>query len=330
MSAIDTVAIRSRLDLVELLGRITGHGVRVHGHTATSSCPNPAHAQTGKTPPCSIDITRGLWRCHGCGAGGDAITAIALSGGLATGEAIRAAAALAGMRADDWPLRAAPPRVTVADRGPRGVVTPLDGADRLRAEYAATRRWPVETLDRLGVVVASVDRVPRLIIPADPADVTRGAQGRTLRDGRASRWWSVRQFVEPYGASLIGQSAPGDVVIVAEGGSDFVSGAVLRGANPSMPLVVAAPGASAWRAGWASLLAGHIAVVIGDPDEAGRRYVDAVAADCITHGVPLATASWPGGDDLSAYLSSSSDDLPEVTLAVCAHIDSCVADVVGV
>jgi hypothetical protein len=33
-------------------------------------CPNHAHPQTGKTPPCRMDYQTGLWACH-CGAQGD-------------------------------------------------------------------------------------------------------------------------------------------------------------------------------------------------------------------------------------------------------------------
>ena len=55
----------------ELLG---GH----HGSDRSPSwrCPDPHHAQTGRTPPVTIFTSnRGeqRWRCHGCGAGGTAI-----------------------------------------------------------------------------------------------------------------------------------------------------------------------------------------------------------------------------------------------------------------
>ncbi len=41
--------------------------------------PSPEHAQTGKTPPVSVDNEKGLWRCHGCGLGGMAIDLLALA-----------------------------------------------------------------------------------------------------------------------------------------------------------------------------------------------------------------------------------------------------------
>lgn len=64
-----SVDLRSLAD--ELLG---GH----HGseRSPTWSCPVQTHAQTGRTPPVSIFVTRWgeqRWRCHGCGASGSAI-----------------------------------------------------------------------------------------------------------------------------------------------------------------------------------------------------------------------------------------------------------------
>lgn len=42
----------------------------------TWRCPNPHHAQTGRTPPVTVFTSRRgeqRWRCHGCGTGGTAI-----------------------------------------------------------------------------------------------------------------------------------------------------------------------------------------------------------------------------------------------------------------
>jgi CHC2 zinc finger len=327
MSSLDITEVRSRIDIVDLFGRLTNQGVKVRGGSASSACPSPNHQQTGRTPPCSIDITRGLWCCHGCGAGGDAITAIAIAGGLTTGEAIRAAASLVGMPASEWPLPDPPPRTVLPDRGPIGVITKLGNANHLRAEYAASRRWTENTLEVLGVTVAAVDNTPRLIIPADAEIPELGMQGRTIVDGSGLRWWTIRRFKAPYGARLIDQTQSGEVVIIAEGASDFVTGAVLRNSNPDMPVVVTAPGATAWNADWCSFLKGRIAVLIGDPDEAGMRYVDAVARGCIDHGVAVASSTWPGDDDLSAYLARSAADLSAVAESVLNHIEAHLVDI---
>lgn len=61
----------------ELLGTRSG-GQR----NPTWRCPNPNHAQTGRTPPVSVfNSHRGeqRWRCHGCGMGGTAIDLVVVT-----------------------------------------------------------------------------------------------------------------------------------------------------------------------------------------------------------------------------------------------------------
>lgn len=76
-----------RVDLEALFVELTGPG-KGAGRGAMYRCPSANHAQTGKTPPVSVDREKGLWRCHGCGAGGTAIDLLAMARGLAIGEAI--------------------------------------------------------------------------------------------------------------------------------------------------------------------------------------------------------------------------------------------------
>lgn len=76
-----------RVDLEALFVEFTGPG-KGAGRSAMYRCPSPEHAQTGKTPPVSVDNEKGLWRCHGCGLGGTAIDLLALARGLAVGEAM--------------------------------------------------------------------------------------------------------------------------------------------------------------------------------------------------------------------------------------------------
>ena len=50
--------ILTRVDLVELLGSLTQLPVKVRGSRGESACPSSTHAQTGATPPVSIDLAR--------------------------------------------------------------------------------------------------------------------------------------------------------------------------------------------------------------------------------------------------------------------------------
>jgi hypothetical protein len=76
----DRGAIVAGTDLCQLADELLG------GHKGernpTWRCPNPGHAQTGRTPPVSIfNGNRGeqRWRCHGCGWGGTAIDLVVVT-----------------------------------------------------------------------------------------------------------------------------------------------------------------------------------------------------------------------------------------------------------
>jgi CHC2 zinc finger len=324
---IDCAAVRGRIDIIDLVGRLTGQPVRVHGSTATSMCPNPNHAQTGRTPSGSIDIDRQLMNCFGCGFGGDSIDVIRVAGGLDRGAAIRVAADLARVEPTAWPFPPAKPRIVLPDRGPTGVITRNPNAVELRHTYAACRRWDPQTLDRIGVQVVNVDGQARIGIPVNPNRKEAGSQARLLDStGRGTRWRTMRPVTEPFGAWQLDGLTLGDVVIIAEGASDYVAGACLHEADPRFPVVISAPGASAWRKGWAELLTGFTVVIIGDPDEAGRRYVATVAADCNAHGIATATASWPDDDDLCAYLANASTNINQTAQNLIDHITEMVTD----
>lgn len=71
----DRDALIAAIDLEALADEMLGPR-RGNGRTPSWPCPNPQHAQTGRTPPVTIfNSHRGeqRWRCHGCGTGGTAI-----------------------------------------------------------------------------------------------------------------------------------------------------------------------------------------------------------------------------------------------------------------
>lgn len=111
----------------------------------TWPCPDPHHAQTGRTPPVSIFLSRRgeqRWRCHGCGAGGTAIDLVM----LATGRDVRGAMELLAERSAGACVEVVPPRPVPRPLDPRRLVE-LDAfvgicAERLwLPEGRSVRRW---------------------------------------------------------------------------------------------------------------------------------------------------------------------------------------------
>jgi len=71
----DRDALIAATDLTGLADELLG-GHHGSDRSPTWRCPDPQHAQSGRTPPVTIFTSnRGeqRWRCHGCGAGGTAI-----------------------------------------------------------------------------------------------------------------------------------------------------------------------------------------------------------------------------------------------------------------
>lgn len=120
----DRSALLASVSLEVLADELLGphHGTE---RSATWPCPNPNHAQTGRTPPLGIYATRWgeqRWGCFGCGAGGSAIDLVlAVHGGSIRG-AFDYLAARAGQRPDDAVVgpEHRPPRPRCA-RDPEGL-----------------------------------------------------------------------------------------------------------------------------------------------------------------------------------------------------------------
>jgi len=141
---IATVELRALAD--ELLGPHAG-GER----NPTWRCPNPHHAQTGRTPPVNVFTSRRgeqRWRCHGCGEGGAAIDLVMACRGTGLREAMDELADRSGqiLRTPEWEpasrnLRDREPSRVSPD--PDGLAAYVDSCSRVlwRPEGAAIRRW---------------------------------------------------------------------------------------------------------------------------------------------------------------------------------------------
>lgn len=110
MTRHDRDALLAAVDLRSLADELLGgrHGSE---RSPTWPCPVPTHAQTGKTPPVSVFVTRWgeqRWRCHGCGASGSAIDLVIHARGVDVRQAMDHLASRTGCRTD--PEHPTPPR----------------------------------------------------------------------------------------------------------------------------------------------------------------------------------------------------------------------------
>lgn len=117
-------------------------------------CPNPQHAQTGRTPPVNVFTShRGeqRWRCHGCGDGGTAIDLVMACRGVDLRDAMRDLADRAGQvpHPPDWeprrPVRPVvePVRQCRDTEGLAAYVASCEGA-LWRPDGWAVRQWLTE------------------------------------------------------------------------------------------------------------------------------------------------------------------------------------------
>lgn len=104
----DLDEIKASTSLTDLFGRLTELVPAGRGKFM-ARCP----LHDDGTPSLSIDAAKGLWRCHGCGAGGDAIKAAQLIFRLPFVEAVKALAEGAAMA----PAVQAPPQPRADDEG---------------------------------------------------------------------------------------------------------------------------------------------------------------------------------------------------------------------
>jgi hypothetical protein len=166
----------------------------------TWRCPNPNHAQTGRTPPVSVFYShRGeqRWRCHGCGMGGTAIDLVVVARNVNVVDALaylsdrqrNGPAPVADAR---WQQEQRPP----ARPDPQGIARYVDDCARRlwRPEGRAVREWL--TRDRgLDPEVLRVNRIG--------ADAGPRTQSRPRGIPRAAG--AVLTALDPAGAPVYAQ-----------------------------------------------------------------------------------------------------------------------------
>lgn len=173
MPTYDRDELLERTDLEGLFTELVGPG-RGSGRSATWPCPVPEHAQTGKSPPVSIDGENKLWACHGCGAGGTAIDLVMAARRVSIGEAMEELARRAHVRPTvERHDRRDAPRPTRRNSAPP---RPPEAKDRLRRP--ATMADPAVA----GALEAYVSDCARLLWEPAGADVLGWLRQRGLAD----------------------------------------------------------------------------------------------------------------------------------------------------
>ncbi|HYZ97924.1 MAG TPA: toprim domain-containing protein [Acidimicrobiales bacterium] len=216
----DREAILARVDLElladELLGARRGGG-------RLWSCPNPDHAQTGRTPPLSVFRTRHgtqRWRCHGCGDAGTAIDLVIAAGRAGgVGEALAWLAAWSHTPPGPLPPARPPGQRTRPRSDPLGPVA-LEAyalgcraylgsgeARWVRAWLTGRRAIPPEIVAAAGLGadpgprrLPRPDGVPKVfpavVFPVREADRVIFTLSRHLRPV-VSRWWNAADHIAP-------------------------------------------------------------------------------------------------------------------------------------
>ena len=269
--------VRDRLDLAGLFAELVGP--RRHGGWA---CPSAGHVQTGKSPPVSLDAERGLWHCHGCGAGGDVVTLLEVAGGLSRRDAIADAKRRAGIGDDRPPPRPVPQRATI----------PAGTAGRLLAGFLAERRWRAETAERLGlsVVLDGYGR-PRVRFPF----VLNGRpvywQDRLVSGGEP-RWLSPSGVTPcPFNADAgFAEAERLGEVFVVEGVPDAVT--LVDRCEPIA--VIGVPGSCGLKDRWAPAFAGLAVWLVADNDDGGAKFRAKVEGALRPHVARLHHVHVPG------------------------------------
>lgn len=341
----DRDALVARVDLRSLADDLLGpHAGRES--SPTWRCPNPQHAQTGRTPPVTVFTSRRgeeRWRCHGCGSGGTAVDLVMICRGGDVRAALDELAQRVGQQPEPptWnPARTAPAVAPVREgcRDPRGLdayVTSCAGT-LWQPEGRSILRWliddrglPEEVLrsNRVGADLGArrqsrPEGMPRsggAVLPVIADGHAVYAQIRVPHpraDGPRYLNPTAALAANPRLARFRPASCAHPQVVVTEGAIDALSAnvagyravAVLSAAYPDRAVALALARLP------------HPLVIAFDADGAGRagaaQLAELLAAE---HHPPVALDVGPG--DMNDALRRSPDWAAELTTAVEAAVD---------
>lgn len=325
----DRDALLARVDLATLADGLLGPR-RGTARAPTWPCPNPSHAQTGRTPPVSVFRARTgdqRWTCHGCGYGGTAIDLVMAVRHVGIREAMDVLATQANMTplhsADEAePRSPGPPRreqFAALDDYVRACARRLwqPSGRTVREWLTTTRGVPADVLE-----LNHIGADPGPVLQRRPDGVPRraGAVFPVIEDGRATfaqlrrldprpgqpRYLSVANRLVPNpGYARYHPATPvGGPVVVTEGPVDGLAAAA-AGYEAAALFGVGVAGATVARR-LAGL--GPELVLALDGDDAGRAGADRLATLLRAEGRrPVTLGVPPEVGDLAAWMTSVPD-----------------------
>jgi len=258
-------------DREELLGRVSVTAVLEDlvgpSRRGSSRCPSPNHAQTGKTPPVSIDEMKGLWHCFGCGVGGTAIDLLVVAHGVSVAEAFTLLRKLTG-------LDRSPSSATTAVKV-RSEPAPSVEAAEILAKWTGARGWSPEVVTSFGLsVVKDNYGKPRVRFPFRRSGATIWHQDRAVGPANRKYLATPGSSQQLYAMDLAGAFESAAIIGVCwlvEGLPDVVALGHL--ADPDKwPAVIGLPGAQySGLPRLARSLAGLTVPLVADADPEGER-----------------------------------------------------------
>lgn len=274
-------ALVARVDLFALVARYSGPG-KYSGHSATYSCPNPAHFDAHP----SFQVTtnkagRQVARCFSqCDWHGDALDLVKWIENLDTKEAAQFLRRFLGEpEVVTFSKKTSfTPRVSSSYISPKyttKVERPsAERGARFMERHLSWRMWPAEVVEEFALEVVLDSAGECRVRHPFYTYVSPGEWRLTYWQDRGTSK-SPQKWLSPFGMSpalfnLKSLEADAlEAVVICEGPADTITASlVLKGCD--RVAVIGVPGASVWRHEWASFVQGLRVVIAADNDEAGR------------------------------------------------------------
>lgn len=267
--------------------------MRAVGNEAPARCfASPdAHRREDRHPSVSVNLDRGVWLCHGCGARGGAYDAALLRGHtprsamdlLVTHGLAEPRRALPPRQAP-WPVREPASTTGLSDAPVRAAASEQDVADWA---IALTRRTTLTA--RLATERAiTAEVLARFQIGYDGRRVTIPVRSAAGELAGILRWLPFDRRGAPKMLALAGsrrvlcpapEHLPPGPVVLCEGEPDALA------AHGVGLTAVAIPGVAGWKDEWAPRFTGRLVTIVMDCDDDGRACAQRIALDLADAGV---------------------------------------------